>query len=72
MIICERMRSVMVKAKVKGAKIGRPQTALDNIPVIFLKHYPSYKNGNLNVSEFAKVCDVSRTTIHKYLELLKT
>ena len=42
---------------------------LYNNSAIFLKHYPSYKNGNLNVSEFARVCDMSRITIYKYLEL---
>ena len=70
-IIRERVRSGMANAKSKGAKIGRPQTTLDNIPAIFLKHYPSYKNGTLNVSEFARVCDMSRTTIYKYIELLE-
>ena len=70
-IIRERVRSGMANAKAKGAKIGRPQTTLENVPAIFLKHYPSYKNGTLNVSEFARVCDMSRTTIYKYLELLE-
>ena len=70
-IIRERVRSGMANAKAKGVRIGRPQTTLDNIPAIFLKHYPSYKNGTLNVSEFARVCDMSRTTIYKYLELLE-
>ncbi|MBQ3520139.1 MAG: recombinase family protein [Clostridia bacterium] len=70
-IIRERVRSGMANARAKGAKIGRPQTTADNIPAIFMRHYPSYKNGNLNVSEFARVCDMSRTTIYKYLELLE-
>ena len=69
-IIRERVRSGMANAASKGVKIGRPQTTLENVPAIFLKHYPSYKNGTLNVSEFARVCDMSRTTIYKYLELL--
>ena len=54
-IIRERVRSGMANAKAKGAKIGRPQTTLDNVPAIFLKHYPLYKKGTLNVSEFARV-----------------
>ena len=70
-IIRERVRSGMTNAKSKGVKIGRPQTTLDNVPAIFLKHYPSYKNGTLNVSEFARVCNMSRTTIYKYLEILE-
>ena len=35
------------------------------------KHYPSYKNKQLNISELARVCGMSRTTIYKYLELLE-
>ena len=70
-IIRERVRSGMANAKAKGAKIGRPQTTVDNIPAVFLRHYPAYKNGQLNVSELARVCDLSRTTVYKYLSLLK-
>ncbi len=65
-IIRERVRSGMAKTKAKGAKIGRPQTTLDNIPAIFLKHYPSYKNGNLNVSELGGVCERAVNNIQIY------
>ena len=34
--------------------------------------YPAYKNGQLNVSELARVCDLSRTTVYKYIALLET
>ena len=69
-IIRERVRSGMANAKAKGVKIGRPQATKDDIPAIFYKHYPSFVQGNLNISEFARVCDLSRTTIYKYLNLL--
>ena len=70
-MIRERVRSGMAKAKAKGQKIGRPQTTKEAIPATFLRHYPSYKNGHLNLTEFARVCDLSRTTIYKYLSLLE-
>ena len=70
-MIRERVRSSMANAKAKGQKIGRPQTTKEAIPATFLRHYPSYKNGHLNLSEFARVCDLSRTTIYKYLSLLE-
>ena len=35
------------------------------------RHYPAYKSGQLNISEFARVCDMSRTTVYKYIEVLK-
>ena len=58
-IIRERVRSGMANAKAKGVKIGRPQTTKDDIPAIFYKHYPAFVQGNLNISEFARVCDLS-------------
>ena len=70
-IIRERVRSGMANAKAKGAKIGRPQATADDIPAVFLRHYPAYKNKQLNVSELARVCDLSRTTVYKYITLLE-
>ena len=70
-IIRERVRSGMANAKAKGAKIGRPQVTADDIPANFLRHYPAFKNKQLNVSELARVCDLSRTTVYKYLNLLE-
>ena len=70
-MIRERVRSGMANAKAKGKQIGRPQTTKDSIPAIFLRHYPAYKNGQLNISELSRVCDLSRTTIYKYISLLE-
>ena len=71
-MIRARVKSGMANAAAKGAKIGRPQVTADNIPATFLRHYPAFKKGQLNVSELARVCDLSRTTVYKYLELLET
>lgn len=70
-IIRERVRSGMVNAKAKGAKIGRPQTTVEDIPAMFLRHYPAFQKKQLNVSELARVCDLSRTTVYKYIGMLK-
>ena len=70
-MIRERVRSGMANAKAKGKRIGRPQTTKDSIPAIFLRHYPAYKNGQLNITELSRVCDLSRTTIYKYISLLE-
>ena len=70
-IIRQRVRSGMANAKAKGAAIGRPQTTKEDIPSMFLRHYPSYKSKKLNVSELARVCDLSRTTVYKYIEILE-
>lgn len=70
-MISQRVKSGMANAKAKGKAIGRPKTSSDDIPSLFLKHYPSYKNKNINVSEFARLCDMSRTTIYKYVKLVE-
>ena len=70
-MIRDRVRSGMENAKAKGTKVGRPQTTKDNIPPIFYKHYPAFVAGTLNISEFARLCGMSRPTIYKYLGLLK-
>ena len=70
-MIRERVRSGMANAAAKGSKIGRPQTTKDDVPAIFLRHYPAYKSGHLNISELSRVCDLSRTTIYKYISLLE-
>lgn len=70
-MIRSRVRSGMANAAAKGVKIGRPQSTVDDIPASFLRHYPSYKAGKLNISEMARVCDLSRTTVYKYISLLE-
>jgi predicted AAA+ superfamily ATPase len=50
---------------------GRPQATKDSVPAVFLRHYPAYKSGQLNLSELARVCDLSRTTVYKYISLLE-
>ena len=70
-MIRARVKSGMANAAAKGAKIGRPQVTADNIPATFLRHYPAYKKGQLNVSELARVCGLSRTTVYKYIALLE-
>ena len=70
MIIRERVKSGMANAKAKGKPIGRPELKKEDIPDAFFKHYPSYINRSLNLSEFARVCNLSRNTVYKYLSLL--
>ena len=70
-MIRERVRSGMANAKAKGVRIGRPQMTRDDIPQIFYRHYPAYLSGDLNVSELARVCELSRNSVYKYIDILK-
>ena len=70
-MIRARVRSGMANARAKGAKIGRPELTAEDIPPVFFRHYPAFRNKNLNLSELARVCNLSRTTVYKYLSLLE-
>ena len=70
-MIRARVRSGMENARANGRQIGRPQVSKEDIPATFLRHYPAYKSKQLNVSELARVCDISRTTAYKYIGLLE-
>ena len=69
-MIRDRVRSGMANAKAKGVRLGRPQMTKDDIPQIFYRHYPAFVKGELNVSELARVCGLSRNTVYKYVGLL--
>ena len=48
-----------------------PPVKKEDSPATFLHHYPAHKNGQLNISELARVCGISRTTAYKYIGLLE-
>ena len=70
-MIRERVKSGMANAKTKGVRIGRPELTKEDIPPIFYRHYSSYISGELNVSELARVCNMSRTRVYRYIKVLK-
>ena len=70
-LIRSRVKSGVANARAKGKQIGRRPTTKDDIPAIFHKHYPAYQAGRMNVSEFARVCGLSRPTVYKYMKLLE-
>jgi DNA invertase Pin-like site-specific DNA recombinase len=70
-IISSRIKSGMENAKAKGSKIGRPERTIDNLPVSFLKYYPMLQNGSINISEFARLSGLGRTSIYRYLNLIE-
>lgn len=69
-IISQRVKSGMDNARAKGKTIGRPATTADDIPRVFYKHYPKYKNGEINKKEFSRLCALSYPTIYKYLSIV--
>lgn len=70
-MIRQRVKSGMENAKANGKIIGRPQKTADDLPAIFYRHYPKYKNGEINKKELSRLCDLSYPTIYKYLALVE-
>ncbi len=71
-MIRARVKSGMENAKAKGKPVGRPRTTIDHIPPAFTKFYPAYKNGSLTATEYARVVNVGRTTLYKYIKIVET
>lgn len=70
-IITARIKSGMENAKAKGVKLGRPQTIVETLPYNFLKYYPMFQKGSINLSELSRLSGISRPTLYKYLKLLE-
>ena len=69
-MIRARVKSGMANAKARGAKVGRPKLTKEDIPALFYKHYPAYAAGKMNITELARVCDLSRPTVYKYIKMV--
>lgn len=67
----ERIKSGMDNTRAKGIHIGRNKTQKQDIPAVFNKYYQQYKDGTINVTELAKLCNMSRTTIYKYIKIIE-
>ena len=70
-MIRARVRSGMANARAKGKQIGRKPVTKADLPAAFIKHYPAYANGSMNLSELARICAISRPTAYKYIHLME-
>lgn len=66
-----RIRSGMENAKAKGKHIGRREATKDDIPSMFMRYYQEYKADKYNITELAKLCGMSRTTVYKYIRIIE-
>ena len=71
-IMSQRVKSGILNAKAKGKHIGRPRVTVDKIPSKFMKYYPAYKSGSLNITNMSKILECSRATIYKYISMLES
>jgi DNA invertase Pin-like site-specific DNA recombinase len=57
-----RVKEGLKNAKEKGVKLGRPERTL---PKDFEKYYKRWKTGDITGTEFAKLLNVSRSTLYR-------
>lgn len=70
-ITSQRVKSGMENAKAKGKRIGRPTVTADDIPNVFYKHYPKYRQGQISKKDLSRLCELSYPTVYKYLSIIE-
>lgn len=68
----DRINSGLENAKANGVQLGRKETTIEDIPRTFLKHYDKLKTGEFNISEMARICELSRNSVYKYKKILES
>lgn len=68
----ERINSGLDNARANGVQLGRKETTIDDIPNSFIKHYDKLASKQINVSEMARMCNLSRNSVYKYRKILES
>ena len=66
-MIRARVRSGMANARAKGKHIGRPPVTAEGIPDSFFRYFSKYQAGEINMSELARLAQISRPTAYRYV-----
>lgn len=69
-VIRSRVKSGIRYARANHQALGRPPLTKEDLPSAFMQQYSSFKSGEINVSQLAKACNLSRPTVYKYLKLM--
>jgi len=70
-MISQRVKSGMANARAKGKQIGRPSLTIKEVPRKVIDMYDFFTTGSISKTDYAKMCNVSRPTLDKYLEVIK-
>lgn len=70
-MIRARVRSGMENARLKGKRIGRPPLQAEMIPDTFFRYYSRFQAGEINVTELARLTQLSRPTVYHYMRVLE-
>jgi DNA invertase Pin-like site-specific DNA recombinase len=66
-MISQRVKSGLINARAKGRFVGRPKLKYSDIPKKVIENYDNYKNNIISKTDYAKICNISRPTLDKYL-----
>jgi len=66
----DRINSGLRHARAKGVRLGRPKLSAKDVPGKVADKFGLYKSGQINKTEYAKMCGVSRPTLYKYISLM--
>ena len=66
-MIRARVRSGVANARAKGKHIGRPPVTAEGIPDSFFRYFSRYQSGEINMSELARLAQISRPTAYRYV-----
>lgn len=70
-MISQRVKSGVANARAKGKRIGRPSLTFKEIPDKVKDMYDLFKSGSISKTDYAKICNISRPTLDKYLKLIQ-
>lgn len=70
-VISQRVKMGVANAREQGKAIGRPSLRLEDIPKKVIDNYKLLEDGAINKTDYAKLCNISRPTLNKYLEVMK-
>ena len=71
-MIRARVRSGVANAKAKGKQLGRPPITAERIPDSFYRYFVKLQAGEINVTELARLAQVSRPTAYRYLSAIQS
>ena len=71
-MIRARVRSGVANAKAKGKQLGRPPITAERIPDSFYRYFVKLQAGEINVTELARLAQVSRPPAYRYLSAIQS
>jgi DNA invertase Pin-like site-specific DNA recombinase len=69
-LIIERVKSGIANARAKGVRLGRPSVTVADVPKPVIDNFSLFQARYISKKDYAKLCDISRPTLNKYISLM--